>query len=60
MLTNSSDAKVVGLAIAALAALAALASPAAADMTVIESDDPKIAVGKTYADDATVDVAPGK
>jgi hypothetical protein len=29
-------------------------------MTVIESDDPKIEVGKSYPDNATIDVAPGK
>ncbi len=33
---------------------------ASADMTVIKSDDPKIAVGKKYSDDAPIDVAPGK
>jgi len=57
MLTNSSNAKAMGLAVATLAALA---SPAVADMTVIESDDPEIAVGRTYPDGATVDVAAGK
>lgn len=47
------------LAIAA-AAICLSAPVAVADMTVFESDDPKIAIGTAFPDDAIVDVAPGK